>query len=257
MLVATAVALCLVMVGRHTGHEAHTPARFLTAALGDERAAPLAPVQAGSATARIDTGRLVVESARHDRIGLSARVPGSRTWMRRAKGEWRETPFGSEAITLGTKDPEHFLTVDRRIGNKTWEWKLETTLAGRLLPNGGVGFVDPKTRRVSELTIAPVAIFDAAGTDVTPAGLRWELGGAGRTLKLNLNDEGLPEPYVIDPAFRAVGTVATAAAAATIAPGVPGGVVPGDLLIATIGVLAPTGTLDVVEPSGWTAIRTS
>ena len=253
-LVAIAAALCLVMVGRHADHEAHTPARFLNDALGAERTAPLAPVRTGSATARIDAGSLLVEGALRERVGLSARVSGYGAWQRHSAGEWRATTFGSEAITLGTDDPEHFLTVDRRVGSKTWAWKLETTLAARLLPNGGVSFVDPTTHRVSDLTIAPVAIFDSAGRDVTPAGARWELG-AGKTLKLNLKDDDLPEPYVIDPAFRSIGTVAAAAAANTIAPAVPAGVLVGDQLTAHVSVLAPTATFTIVPPAGWTLIR--
>ena len=79
-------------------------------------------------------------------------------------------------------------TVDRRVGRRTWEWKLETTLTARLLPNGGVGFVDPATRHVSDLTITPVAILDAtnaavatAVTDATgfyffPAPNAWSIG---------------------------------------------------------------------------------
>ena len=231
-LAAIAAAVCLLVAGRHAGHEEHTPAPFLTEALGGERTAPLAPVRAGSATARVDAGRLVVQGPLRERVGLSARVAGDPRWVRRAGGEWRATPFGSETITLGTDDPEHFLTVDRRVGRKTWEWTLETTLAARLLPNGGVGFVDPATHRVSELTIAPVAIFDAQGRDVTPNGVRWELGESG-TLKLNLSDEGLPEPYVIDPAFRAIGTVA-AGTTATVAPAAPAGVLAGDQLVAFV-----------------------
>ena len=86
----------------------------------------------------------------------------------------------------------------------------------------------------------PVAIYDRSGNDVTPDGARWDL--AGDTLKLTLDDAGLPEPYVIDPAFRSVGTVATSAAATTVAPAVPAGVVVGDQLLAYITVLAPTAT---------------
>ncbi len=253
-LVAIAAALTLVTLGRHAEHEAHTPARFLNDSLGEERAAPLAPVQAGNATARIDAGRLVVQGPQRDRVALEALVGGVPGWQRHAGGEWRATPFGSEAITLGTVDPEHFLTVDRRVGAKTWEWKLETTLVARLLSNGGVGFVDPVSRRVSDLTIAPVAIFDAGGKDVTPAGARWELGRGG-TLKLNLNDQELPEPYVIDPAFRSIGTVAASAAANTVAPAVPAGVLVGDQLVAFVSVNAPTATFTVVPPAGWTVIR--
>ena len=230
------------------------PLRFLLGALGAEQADPPAPVRAGTATARVDAGRLVVEGQRRERVGLSARTAGDPNWKRHADGEWRATPFGSEAITLGTDDPEHFLTVDRRVGRRTWAWTLETNLTPRLLPDGGIGFVDPATHRVSDLTIAPVAIFDFAGADINKAGARWELG-KGTTLELDLRDDGLPEPYVIDPAFRSIGTVAAAAAANTIAPPVPTGVLVGDQLTAHISVLAPTATLDIVPPAGWTLIR--
>jgi hypothetical protein len=215
-LAALAAAVCFLVAGRHAGHEAHTPAPFLVGALGEERAEPPAPVRTGTAIARIDAGRLVVEGQRQERVGLSARTVGESRWEAHANGAWRSTPFGSEAITLGTDDPEHFLTVDRRVGRKTWAWRLETSLTARLLPDGGVGFVDPATHRVSGLTIAPVAIFDAEGRDVTPAGAQWELGESG-SLKLNLSDEGLPEPYVIDPAFRSIGAV-TAGTTTTVAP---------------------------------------
>ncbi len=251
---AIAAAMCLVTVGRHADHDAHTPARFLNEALGSDRSAPLAPVRAGSATARIDAGRLLVQGPQREQVGLSALVGGSPRWERRANGEWRATPFGSEAITLGTADPEHFLTVDRRVGTRTWKWALDTKLTARLLPNGGVGFVDPTSHRISDLTIAPVAIFNSTGDDVTPAGVRWELGPSG-TLELNLNDASLPEPYVIDPAFRANGAVATSTAANTVAPAIPAGVLWGDQLLAQISVLAPTATMNVVPPAGWTLIR--
>ena len=175
-LAALAAAVCFLVAGRHAGHEAHIPAPFLVGALGEERAEPPAPVRTGTATARIDGGRLVVEGRRQERVGLSARTAGGTRWTRHAGGAWRATPFGSEAIMLGTDDPEHFLTVDRRVGRRTWAWRLETRLTPRLLPDGGVGFVDPATHRVADLTIAPVVIFDSAGDDVTPAGLRWQLG---------------------------------------------------------------------------------
>ena len=60
--------------------------------LGEERAAPLAPVPAGNATARIDAGRLVVQGPQHDRVALAALVGGAPGWRRHAGGEWRATP---------------------------------------------------------------------------------------------------------------------------------------------------------------------
>ena len=221
--------MCFLVAGRHAGHEAHTPAPFLLGALGAEQADPPAPVRAGTATARVDAGRLVVEGQRQERVGLSARTAGDPNWKRHADGEWRATPFGSEAITLGTDDPEHFLTVDRRVGRRTWAWTLETSLTPRLLPDGGVGFVDPATHRVSDLTIAPVAIFDSAGADVTPAGRRWELG-KGKTLELNLRDDDLPRAVRDRPRLPLDRCRRSRGGRNTVAPAAPAGVLVGDQL---------------------------
>ena len=169
-LAALAAAVCFLVAGRHAGHEAHTPAPVPARRAGRGAGRP-----AGSGSGRHgDRPRRRRPPGRRGAATGARRAvrptAGDPNWKRHADGEWRATPFGSEAITLGTDDPEHFLTVDRRVGRRTWAWTLETSLTPRLLADGGVGFVDPATHRVSDLTIAPVAIFDSAGADVTPAG---------------------------------------------------------------------------------------
>ncbi len=89
---------------------------------------------------------------------------------------------------------------------------------------------------------------------MTPAGARWELDGS--TLTLALDDARLPEPYVIDPAFRAVGAV-SGGTATSISPAKPAGVVAGDQLVAFVAVNAPTANLVVLPPSGYTLVNTT
>ena len=122
---------------------------------------------------------------------------GDPNWKRHADGGWRATPFGSEAITLGTTIPS---TSSPSTAASVPDLGVDARdeLTPRLLPDGGIGFVDPATHRVSDLTIAPVAIFDSAGADVTRLGVA--LGARqGNDPRVGLEDDGLPEPYVIDP----------------------------------------------------------
>src|SRR5207237_1294089 len=54
--------------------------------------------------------------------------------------------------------------------------------------------------------IAPVAILDAGGRDVTPADARWSLhrAASGWSLELALDDSALPLPYTIDPSVSTI-----------------------------------------------------
>ena len=257
-LLSLAVALGIVAVAQLAklrGDDARATPVFLTEALG--AAKPSAPLvrKTPTGTARVRGSSLVVEDTTGKQVGLRATgIPATGAWTRHEYGVIRPTGFGSEALTIGTELPEHFLSVSKRHGVKTWTWKLDTALRAQLLGDGGVGFFDPKTHRVSDLTIAPVAIYDREGDDVTPDGIRWRLGTDRTTLELRLNDATLPEPYVIDPAFMAVGTVAAATAATTIVLPSPAGEVPGDIFIATIGVSAPTATFTIAAPAGWSLV---
>jgi hypothetical protein len=111
--------------------------------------------------------------------------------------------------------------VTSRQGEKTWTWKLATTLEPRLAKDGGVDFVvdsgwhaahhhfhGPK---LAQYRIAPVAIFDAQGKDITPLGSRWSLAQRGSSwwLELEVDDSSLPLPYVIDPAITFRGSAAS------------------------------------------------
>ena len=116
--------------------------------------------------------------------------------------------------------------------------------------DGRVALVDHRTGGTFE--IAPVRILDAAGDDVTPAGLRWTV--SGHKLELTLDDRGLKLPYVIDPAITVITPNGTHAAANT----------------ASLSLAKPTGALvsgstilvahvskrnaDAVSATGWTSI---
>src|SRR5205823_10536102 len=127
-----------------------------------------------------------------------------------------------------------------------WSWNLATPLDQDLDPDGNVQFVDPRTRRISELTIAPVKIYDGAGRDVTPKNLTWSLGGTKTQpkLELSLDDAHLPRPYVIDPivirsATAGVGFTSTTsggAQTASISLTKPTGALAYDMLIAHVTV---------------------
>src|SRR5437763_6437333 len=155
-------------------------------------------------SASADGGAVVLSS-----LGVTRRGDGA--WSTHDRGRTRETPFGSETIVARPHGIEQYLTVERHLGVRTWRWQLDTRLRPQVVRDL-VRFVDPKTHRVSGLTIQPVQVLDADGTDVTPRGARWSLSH-GR-LELRLDDSRLSLPYVLDPAitFRGSGTGSNAGA---------------------------------------------
>jgi hypothetical protein len=206
---STVVAALLVgawlFVVQPAGDEHHSEAAhgatFLAAELGAAR--PSAPrVRTPARAVRVELGRHGTTLRRdgHD-LTLAAIGAGDAAWTRHAHGTSRTTPFGRETITVGPTSTEEFLTVARRLGPRTWSWKLgSTTLEPKLNVDGSVQF--RAGDRLAGLRIRPVSIFDAAGRDVTPAGSRWRLtrSAHGWLLQLRLDDSDLPVPYVIDPA---------------------------------------------------------
>ena len=112
------------------------------------------------------------------------------------------TAFGHESVTVGPGQAEQFLTVTRRQGTRTWEWKLDTNLEPKSRSNGFVDFF-ASGNAVPEFEVLPVRILDVQGADVTPEQLRWQLKKAHGSwrLLLNLDDAKLPTPYLIDPAI--------------------------------------------------------
>lgn len=175
---------------------------FLDDALGPETpAAPLTRKPAPGIDVRIDSkGYTVARSG--ESISVVAEDVGGAEWRRHVHGVSRPTEFGSETIVVDGSTTESFLTVAERQGLRTWRWRLETRLVPRVRADGAVEFRDPTLHAVSPLSVKAVAILDADGKDITPAGVRWQLVRADDAwwLHLRLDDADLPLPYVIDPA---------------------------------------------------------
>ncbi len=187
---------------------------------------------------------------------VSLGTSGSGEWQRHESGATRPTAFGSETITFADESVEHYLTVEEHQGRRTWTWPIKASVKARLLDNGGVGFVDPKSHRVLDIELGKAQVFDSSRKDVTPKGARWSLvkRGGAVLLALDLNDASLPLPYTIDPiAFRASAAVQNGAGSTSIAVTIPAAVQDGDLLLARVALRS--GTATVSDPSGqWTTL---
>src|SRR5919201_1459565 len=254
-----------------TGGEAKAPPtpEFLTSALGaPQAAAPLVRNPAPDLRVRIgDRGYSFAEGGGRG-YTLAADASGAGRWVRYANGAGRRTSFGAEAVTVGRDATEESLVVRRHEGRKLWRWRIGSRLRPRLGNDGAVYFLDPRTHRVTDLEIKPVAILDEHGERVTPRGLRWRVianaRGGGR-LELRLDDRRLPAPYVIDPiSIRSAvaGTGFTSNTSNNVSQNTlvitkPTGVVQNDLMIAHLTVLSPTATMVIVAPTGWNLIRTT
>jgi len=193
----------LFVIGPQSGPaKAHpSSAPFLQEALGAARAeAPLARRPAAGVAVAVERRRTVVRRNGHT-LSLTAVGAGQAAWHAFEHGASRPTAFGQETVTIGTERTEELLSVNRRVGIRTWTWRLGmTTLEPKLRHDGSIDL--QAGARFAGLRIAPAAILDAAGKDVTPAGTRWSLerAASGWNLTLRLDDAKLPVPYVIDPA---------------------------------------------------------
>ncbi|MGI8605730.1 MAG: hypothetical protein ACR2L0_01030, partial [Gaiellaceae bacterium] len=201
-LIAATFFVALQLTG--SSERAGTVPEFLASALGSPQAETDATVHKPAPGVRVD-----VDPAGYTvrRAGTSVSVTGESTatagWTAFENGVSRPTPFGHETITVQPDKTELYLTVVRHQGVRTWRWRLGAAgLRPRLEANGGVRFVG--LRGQSAISIRPVAILDASGRDITPAGLRWSLvhDRQGWLLRLRLDDRKLPLPYVIDPAVN-------------------------------------------------------
>src|SRR5918996_2691911 len=262
-LAAAAAAGLLVLAALRPGDAPQAPA-FLTEALGSSRAeAPLVRQPAAGVEVEIKPGGYIVRQA-DTSVSLTLENRDEGAWERFAHGASRPTAYGRETITVEPRTTEQFLTVERRQGPKTWRWQLGTRLEPTLAADGGIDFIAGPARddghahrhgpELAEFRIAPVAIFDVHGKDVTPSGLRWSLAHRGSSwwLELRLDDRWLPLPYVIDPAITFRGATSTGnGGEATLVISNPAGVVPDDFLIAGISVRGGTGT-SITPPAGWT-----
>ena len=259
------VVACAVLLPSRT---APTPPTFVDRALGSSSSdASLEQRLAGGATLTVD-GRGIDAHAGSATIALASRGAGRGDWQRYRSGVTRTTSFGRESILFGINRAEQFLTVAHRQGTRTWSWQLDATRGHpRLTPDGGVSF--SRAGRLDGFHILPVAILDARGRDITPAGLRWSLDrdGSGWILGVRLDDKTLPLPYLIDPIALiaacglAVGpggttscTAATSTGSSSLAITKPSATVAGDVLVAQLTVRS-TGA--ITPPTGWSQIGTT
>jgi hypothetical protein len=193
----------------------------------------------------------------HTRAAVSLATQGAapQRWDRFTGGVSRETPFGREVVVVDPTKAEQLLVVDQHQGLRTWRWSLRTPqLVPSLRRDGRVDLLSGG--KVSGLFIPAVALFDARGNDITPAGLRWSLvrSDSSWRLELRLDDSTLPLPYVIDPAivFKASSTAGNMGMTASLAIPKPVGAVAGDFLLAQVTVRDnPT----ITAPAGWTFVR--
>src|SRR4051812_41428281 len=195
--IVVAVACAGVVGGATRLQHSRAVSPFVTHALGERTAsAPLQrPMLADALQHVTEHG---VEVSTHGQ-SIAVALDGARgPWTRHANGVERRLAYGRESIVLTNLSAEELVTVDHRLGTRTWRWRLDASLKPRLTVDGSVSL---GTKARSRLAILPVAILDADGRNVTPSGLRWSLArSAGSTwLQLRLDDESLPLPYVIDP----------------------------------------------------------
>ncbi|HUP31987.1 MAG TPA: hypothetical protein VM184_03065, partial [Gaiellaceae bacterium] len=252
--IALAAALAaLLLVGAATRRDqAAAPAPFLQTAVGPRDAdAPLVREALPGVRTALDE-----HSFGFERAGESVRLTpadGAGEWTRHADGAVRDTSYGSETIVFrGERGLEQFLTVERRQGQRTWSWQLDTVdLEPRLKVDGSIEF--RRGGGTAGLQISPAAILDTAGEDVTPDGLRWSLAERGGSwwLELELDDAELPLPYVIDPAITQTGSTSTSVQGGTsITLTRPGNA--GDLLVAQVSTRSANA---IAAPAGWTLLN--
>jgi hypothetical protein len=223
---------------------------FLAKAVGPvDKKAPLTRT-----TALVAPNAVVVATAKA-RLSLAASgVHGS--WTRHRHGATRRTAFGDETVVFAKSVTEEFLTVRKHHGDRTWSWKLDTHGARpRVGVDGGVSLRAGHT--LLPLAVAPVAILNSKGRDVTPRGLRWTVVHENGSwwLRLRLNDSKLRVPYVIDPAItHRVSRTSNngTAGASSITLTLPTGVATRDLLVAQISARGGS-SMSIATPAGWTA----
>jgi hypothetical protein len=213
-----AAALAVLLLGASGSvREAPPLPSFLHEALGTpQSAAPLLRRPADGVRVAIDSDRFTVAHGA-DSVSLTAESNGDAEWRRFENGVTRATPFGAETVVVDGDRTEQYLTVTERQGAATWRWLLTADgLEPRLTADGGVEFLRQPER--TGLRILPARLYDLAGRDVTPAGVRWSLTGGeeSRWLELRFDDANLPLPYVIDPAIDYPSPLFLSSAASTV-----------------------------------------
>ena len=250
---AAAIFMAIMQLGGQS--RAEGAPSFLTKALGAYEAdAPLVRHPTPGVELAIQDSSFRIRS-RNATVTLATQGAEAGDWHRFANGVSRPTAVGAETILVDGPTLEQFLTVRERQGLRTWRWRIDTAEVPRVGDDGAVAFLDTKLHRLTDVSIAPVAILDSDGKDVTPKGLRWsvELRNGAWWLTLRLDDSKLPLPYVIDPAVTHRNTqTGTATGATSVSVTKPTGVQANDLLVAHVMV---TGNATAsLAGSGWTPV---
>ncbi len=252
VLVTTVTAALAAVVVEHGHRSSAGPAPFVSHALGPHDPSFLLDRRWDDLThVSIAGGGFAV---RHDgaALKLTATGTGSATWVRHAWGVERPTSFGREAIVVAAPRTEEYLTVDRRLGPRTWRWRLESHKSiPRLEADGSMSLSADGAR--AGIRVLPPVVYDADGRDVTPAGTQWSLErrGSSRFLTLRVDDSSLPVPYVIDPIaiVGSPGGTGSTKNGSPLSVATPSGVATGNLMIATVSLRDATATL--TPPVGW------
>ncbi|HKO73924.1 MAG TPA: hypothetical protein VJU01_01285, partial [Gaiellaceae bacterium] len=252
--IAAAIFLAVMQFGAPTGSDG--PPAFLSEALGaaDSQAPLVRHPEEGVELAITDASFRI----RSDNASVTLETQGAAAgdWHRFENGVSRPIAEGAETILVDGPTLEQFLTVRKRQGLRTWQWRIDTEQVPRVGDDGAVAFLDTKLHRLTDVSIAPAAILDDKGKDVSPKGLRWEVVQRSGSwwLTLRFDDAGLPLPYVIDPAVTHRNTQTGSATGATsVSVTKPTGVQANDLLVAHVMV---TGNVTAsIAGSGWTAVQ--
>jgi len=151
------------------------PPAFLSKALGaaDSEAPLVRHPEAGVELAIQDSSFRIRSSNATVTLATQGAVPGD--WHRFEHGVSRPIAEGAETILVDGPTLEQFLTIRERQGLRTWRWRIDTAQVPRVGDDGAVAFLDTKLHRLTDVSIAPAAILDAGGKDVTPNGLRWSV----------------------------------------------------------------------------------
>src|SRR4051812_35331921 len=128
LLAAAVTAAALSELAGFRGSHAVQPTPgFLTRELGaPSPSAPLVRAPSRGVSVAIHPGGYTLATPAGT-IGLTADVASAQRWTSYRNGASRVTALGSETVAVGPDRAEHFQTIVRRQGTKTWRWKLDTS----------------------------------------------------------------------------------------------------------------------------------
>ena len=170
------------------------PPAFLSKALGaaDAEAPLVRHPEAGVELAIQDSSFRIRSSSATVTLATQGAGPGD--WHRFEHGVSRPIAEGAETILVDGPTLEQFLTIRERQGLRTWRWRIDTAQVPRVGDDGAVAFLDTKLHRLTDVSIAPAAILDAEGKDVTPNGPPLERRASERRLVADASPRRLEAP---------------------------------------------------------------